>query len=75
MTWRSVVRRAASRVSCRSPGSTPKPRASSGDASGVLLEGTQSFDVRDWGLKPPKLGLVKVHPDIEVRVRLLARPA
>jgi hypothetical protein len=51
----------------------PETGESSPGASGLLLEGTQSFDVRDWGLNPPKLGLVKVHPDIEVRVRLTGR--
>ena len=51
----------------------PEPGGSSADANRLLLEGTQRLDVRDWGVKPPKLGLVKVHPDIEVRVRLLAR--
>lgn len=38
----------------------------------VLLEGAQRFDVRDWGLQPPRLALLKVHPEIEVRVRLVA---
>ncbi len=49
-----------------------------GSASGVdalLLEGGQRFDVRDWGLQPPRLGLLKVQPDIDVRVRLVAHPS
>jgi hypothetical protein len=37
----------------------------------VHLWGEQVLDVRAWGVKPPKLGLVRVHPD--VRVRLEAR--
>lgn len=33
----------------------------------VHLAGTQTFDVRDWGLALPRLGLLRVHPDVEVR--------
>lgn len=42
------------------------------DGSRVVLEGSQRFDVRDWGLQPPKLALLRVHPDIDVRIRLVA---
>lgn len=38
----------------------------------VVVEGRQTFDVRDWSLKPPRLGLLRVHPDIEVRVHIEA---
>lgn len=41
----------------------------------VVLEGEQRFDVRDWGLQPPKVALLRVHPDITVRIRLVGRPA
>ena len=40
------------------------------DGDELVLEGSQSFDIRDWGLKPPRLGLVKVHPDVEVTISL-----
>lgn len=40
---------------------------------GVHIEGEQTFDVRDWGLEPPKLLALKVHPDVEVRVSIEAR--
>lgn len=33
----------------------------------VHLAGAQSFDVRDWGLSLPRLGLLRVHPNVEVR--------
>lgn len=39
----------------------------------LTIEGTETFDVRDWGLKLPRLGLLKVHPDVEVRISLVAR--
>lgn len=31
------------------------------------LTGSQELDVRDWGLQPPKVGLLRVHPTITVR--------
>jgi hypothetical protein len=39
----------------------------------LIVEGTQSFDVRNWGLRLPRLGLVRVHPDVRVRVRVIAK--
>jgi hypothetical protein len=41
----------------------------------LVVEGEQSFDVRNWGLKPPRLGLLRVHPDVRVRIHLEASPA
>lgn len=37
----------------------------------AILEGDATFDVRLWGLKPPRLGLLRVSPDIDVRIRLV----
>lgn len=42
------------------------------DGSELVLEGSHQLDVRDWGLKPPKVALLRVHPEIEVRIRLVA---
>lgn len=44
----------------------------SGDGA-VVIEGTREFDVRQWGVKPPRLLMLKVHPDALVRIRLVAR--
>ncbi len=41
------------------------------DGSAVVLEGSQRFDVRDWGLQPPRIALVRVHPEVDVRIRLV----
>lgn len=41
------------------------------DGAELVLEGSQRFDVRDWGLQPPKVAMLRVHPDIEVRVHLV----
>lgn len=46
----------------------------SGDGDRLVVEGTQSFDVRDWGLEPPRIAMLKVHPVIEVRIRIEASP-
>lgn len=42
------------------------------DGDRLVVEGTQTFDVRDWGLEPPRIALLKVHPRIEVRIHLEA---
>lgn len=36
----------------------------------LVVEGAQTLDVRRWGLKPPRLLVIKVHPEIEVAIRL-----
>lgn len=38
----------------------------------VVIEGEQSFDVRDWGLAPPNLLLIRVDPMIRVRIHVEA---
>lgn len=40
---------------------------------GIVLEGEGLFDVRWWGLEPPKLLMLKVHPEITVRIRLVMK--
>jgi len=42
------------------------------DPCTVALGGSSSFDVRDFGLEPPKMLGLRVHPDVEVRVRIVA---
>jgi hypothetical protein len=36
----------------------------------IVVTGEQRFDVRDWGLQPPRLLALKVHPELTVRIRL-----
>ena len=40
--------------------------------SRIMIDGSQRFDVRDWGLTPPRIGLLRVHNDIEVRIHVEA---
>lgn len=39
---------------------------------GIAISGSRTFDVRDWGLEPPRLLLLKVDPDVDVRIDLRA---
>ncbi|HXF56493.1 MAG TPA: YceI family protein [Actinomycetota bacterium] len=43
------------------------------DPGTLRLEGEQTFDIRDFGLEPPRLLVLKAYPDVRVRVRLEAR--
>jgi polyisoprenoid-binding protein YceI len=42
------------------------------DEKTLVLEGQQTFDIRDFGIKPPKILMLKVNPDVAVRVRIVA---
>lgn len=43
------------------------------DAQEVTVEGELSVDIRDFGLKPPNLLIVKVDPIVKVHLHLVAR--
>jgi polyisoprenoid-binding protein YceI len=40
----------------------------------VELQGEKVIDMRDFGLTPPKLFVLRVYPEVRVRVRLVASP-
>lgn len=44
-------------------------------ADQLVVAGSATFDVRDWGLQPPRVGLLRVHPEVAVRLHLVATPA
>lgn len=44
------------------------------DGDDLRLSGEQTFDVRSWGLQPPRLGLLRVHPEVTVRLEAVAVP-
>jgi len=44
--------------------------ASDGDR--LQIEGEQVFDIREFGVKPPRILLLRVHPEVRVRIRLVA---
>lgn len=39
----------------------------------LRIKGEQTFDVRQWGVQPPSLLVIKVHPDVIVRLDVVAR--
>ena len=38
----------------------------------VVIEGTQEFDIRDYKVALPKILMIKVHPEVQVRIRVEA---
>jgi polyisoprenoid-binding protein YceI len=38
----------------------------------IGLNGESTFDIRDFGMEPPRILLLKVHPEVVVRVRIVA---
>ena len=40
--------------------------------STIKLEGTSTFDIRDFGMQPPRILLLKVFPDVTVTVEIVA---
>ena len=42
------------------------------DGTMVVLAGERTFDVRDFGLEPPRILLLKVEPDVTVKVAIVA---
>ena len=41
----------------------------------LVIQGAAIFDVRWWGLEPPRLALLRVDHDIEVTVQIVLLPA
>ena len=42
------------------------------DASTIRLEGASRFDVRDFGMDPPRILMLRVEPEVDVRVEIVA---
>lgn len=38
----------------------------------MVIEGQQEFDIRDFKVDPPKMLMLKVHPEVQVRIRVEA---
>jgi hypothetical protein len=47
----------------------------SADGDGITIEGDLSVDIRDFGLTPPKLMIIKVDPVVRVHLHLVAMKA
>jgi polyisoprenoid-binding protein YceI len=42
------------------------------DDQTVVIEGEREFDIRDFRVDPPKILMLKVHPEVRVRIRVEA---
>ncbi len=42
------------------------------DDQTVVIEGEHEFDIRDFKVNPPKILMLKVHPEVRVRIRVEA---
>jgi polyisoprenoid-binding protein YceI len=63
LTFHGVTRAVEGEVSLSQP---------DGDHT-IVFEGEQTFDIREFGVQPPKILMLKVHPDVKVRVRVVAQ--
>ena len=62
LTFHGVTRQVEGEVTISAP-----------DEHSLVIEGEQTFDIRDFGVQPPKILMLKVHPDVRVRVKVVAR--
>jgi polyisoprenoid-binding protein YceI len=42
------------------------------DEKTLVIEGEREFDIRDFNVSPPKILMLKVHPEVKVRIRVEA---
>ena len=42
------------------------------DDQTIQLDGRSSFDIRDYGMEPPRMLMLKVEPVVDVRVEIFA---
>jgi polyisoprenoid-binding protein YceI len=61
LTFHGVTRQVEGEVTISAP-----------DEQSLVIEGEQVFDIRDFGVQPPKILMLKVHPDVRVRVKVVA---
>ena len=45
------------------------------DGDRLRVQGEQVFDVRDFGIKPPRILMLRVEPEVRVEINLVAEPA
>lgn len=47
--------------------------AAAADSEELRIEGEQTFDMRDFGLEPPKLLMLRVYPEVKIHGNVIAR--
>jgi polyisoprenoid-binding protein YceI len=45
------------------------------DGERIVVEGEHVFDVREFGIKPPRILMLRVEPDVRVNIKLVAEAA
>jgi hypothetical protein len=45
------------------------------DDGALRLTGESTFDVRDFGMRPPRILMLRVEPEVKVRVEVIAEAA
>jgi hypothetical protein len=43
------------------------------DERAVSLQGSARFDIREWGMEPPRVLMLRVEPEVDVAVDIVAR--
>jgi hypothetical protein len=44
-----------------------------GSDGSISAEGEHAFDIRSFGVEPPKILMLRVHPEVKVKVKVVAR--
>ena len=69
LTFHGVTREVDGEITVTVPGADAS-------AAALVIEGEQMFDIRDFGVPPPRILMLRVQPDVRVRVHVeAARPA
>jgi polyisoprenoid-binding protein YceI len=42
------------------------------DDTTISLEGSSRFDIREFGMQPPRVLMLKVEPEVDIRVEIVA---
>ncbi len=42
------------------------------DDTTISLEGSSRFDIREFGMQPPRVLMLKVDPEVDIRVEIVA---
>jgi polyisoprenoid-binding protein YceI len=64
VTFRGVTQQVTGEVALSTPA-----------AGTITFEGEHVFNLPDFGMEPPKIMILKVYPDVRIRVRIVAKAA
>ena len=62
LTFHGVTRQVEGQVTISAP-----------DEHSLVIEGEQVFDIRDFGVQPPKILKLQVHPEVKIGLRLVGK--